>query len=307
MSVTHDGHATQDWLDWRRGGLGGSDVAAIRGNSKWSTPWDVWLAKTTGTDRDLSNDADAQTGHLLEEAVIRWAAMKLGADVLATNTREQHPDEPVMRGTPDAWMSYQGGARFGFEAKVRDWPGDEWGPDEFEANPFSHALTLLGEARIAADCKDQVAWYMATTESPIWWLAVFFRGPPEWRLYGLARDAAFESELVPEALGWWREHVELGEPPPIDDTGACSRGLRALYGGREDTGGLSSALRVATPDEVALVAEYADCDRALKRLERTRRGLANRIRAAVGDAPGLRWTGGRIRVSSRLTYNLEED
>ena len=34
-----------EWLNWRRTGLGGSDIAAVLGLSKWRTPWDVWADK----------------------------------------------------------------------------------------------------------------------------------------------------------------------------------------------------------------------------------------------------------------------
>jgi predicted phage-related endonuclease len=34
-----------DWLEWRRGGIGGSDVAAILGVSPWRTEFDVWASK----------------------------------------------------------------------------------------------------------------------------------------------------------------------------------------------------------------------------------------------------------------------
>ena len=34
------------WLDRRRAGIGGSDVAALLGLSRWKTPLDVFLDKT---------------------------------------------------------------------------------------------------------------------------------------------------------------------------------------------------------------------------------------------------------------------
>lgn len=37
---------SEEWLSWRSGGIGGSDVAAIMGVSEWDTPYSVWLVKT---------------------------------------------------------------------------------------------------------------------------------------------------------------------------------------------------------------------------------------------------------------------
>lgn len=36
----------EDWLQWRKRGIGGSDVAAIAGLSKYKSPVGVWLDKT---------------------------------------------------------------------------------------------------------------------------------------------------------------------------------------------------------------------------------------------------------------------
>ena len=35
----------EEWLEWRRGGLGGSDVAGVLGVSPWATPFSVWWSK----------------------------------------------------------------------------------------------------------------------------------------------------------------------------------------------------------------------------------------------------------------------
>lgn len=37
----------EEWLQWRRQGIGGSDAAAILGVSPWSTPYKVWMEKTS--------------------------------------------------------------------------------------------------------------------------------------------------------------------------------------------------------------------------------------------------------------------
>ena len=37
----------EDWLRFRKTGIGGSDMAAIMGLSKWKSPLDIWLEKTT--------------------------------------------------------------------------------------------------------------------------------------------------------------------------------------------------------------------------------------------------------------------
>ena len=44
-----------EWLKTRQTGIGGSDVAAILGLSKWKTPLDIYLAKTGEVDQEQSH------------------------------------------------------------------------------------------------------------------------------------------------------------------------------------------------------------------------------------------------------------
>lgn len=46
QTISLEGLTRADWLKLRRRGIGGSDVAAILGLSKWRTPLEVWQDKT---------------------------------------------------------------------------------------------------------------------------------------------------------------------------------------------------------------------------------------------------------------------
>ena len=54
-----------EWLKERQQGIGGSEVAAVLGLSKWSTPFDVWLEKTSPIENAPPNLA-MQLGTFLE-------------------------------------------------------------------------------------------------------------------------------------------------------------------------------------------------------------------------------------------------
>ena len=47
----------KDWLDVRKTGIGGSDVAAVLGISPWKSPLDVFLDKTGKSAPEPENDA----------------------------------------------------------------------------------------------------------------------------------------------------------------------------------------------------------------------------------------------------------
>jgi predicted phage-related endonuclease len=64
-----------EWLQYRRLGIGGSDLAAICGISKWRTPVHVYLEKLGEAPEDQMSEA-AEWGTRLEPLI---------ADKLATN------------------------------------------------------------------------------------------------------------------------------------------------------------------------------------------------------------------------------
>ena len=53
----------EQWLEVRKGGIGGSEVAAICGLSKWESAYTLWLRKTgRQEDKDLSANEAVEWG-----------------------------------------------------------------------------------------------------------------------------------------------------------------------------------------------------------------------------------------------------
>ena len=69
--VNTEGMSNEEWLNWRKKGLGGSDIAAILGISKWSSAIDIWLQKTNQKfDETIENEA-MTWGKILEASIYR--------------------------------------------------------------------------------------------------------------------------------------------------------------------------------------------------------------------------------------------
>lgn len=60
-----------EWLDWRRKGIGGSDAAAVIGVSPYSTARDLYYEKLNIVTADDNEDnwVQKKIGHLLEDLV----------------------------------------------------------------------------------------------------------------------------------------------------------------------------------------------------------------------------------------------
>lgn len=66
-----------EWHNRRRCGIGGSDAAAVLGESKYKTPYDVWLSKTGRSDPTPDNNA-MRAGRLLEPVIRKEYADRTG-------------------------------------------------------------------------------------------------------------------------------------------------------------------------------------------------------------------------------------
>ena len=78
----------QEWLERRRSGIGGSDVAPILGMSKWRTAYDVWLSKTAETPEEDRTTMPMLLGNVLEPEVLRLYEQQTGVSVRRSRDRK---------------------------------------------------------------------------------------------------------------------------------------------------------------------------------------------------------------------------
>ena len=91
----------EEWLKARFNGLGGTDTAAILGESKWSSPLKVYKAKAEGIDNYKSN-LSMERGQYLEPLVAKEFERRTNCKVYANGKRiHRMPNIDFMYGTPD--------------------------------------------------------------------------------------------------------------------------------------------------------------------------------------------------------------
>jgi len=287
-----------EWLRDRQLGLGGSDlgqipsiVAAVGGDpavdcSPWGGEWHVWASKR-GEPDEYEGSAQMQIGHWLEGPLLEWAADVAGADSVTPMSRSvAHPTAPL-RTTPDGMICFKGQSAWiweGVECKVAH------GYRPWDAPPLYYEL----QARAC----------MAVTDVDEWHVAAFFRQVPVRKLYTIHRDEDIERRLLDAVTTWWDRHIIEGEHPPIDDSTECSRGLRELH--PREAGKSYADFRIATPNEVALCDDIVRTERVIADITADAKRQRNILRASIGDAPGLRWAGGKVRWNrNKLTITKE--
>lgn len=191
--VTDAPQGSDEWLQARRGGIGGSDVAAVLGMNPWRSPIEVWLDKT-GQAAGFTGNERTEWGHKLEPVVrAHYAALRPRAWVDEVPGVLAHPDIPIARASLDGLVNDADGQRI-LEVKCTAQSWDQ-PPDMYLW---------------------QAIWYMAVTGLPAVDFAVLTRGNT-YTEYTVDRpDDAVCTDLLTTVDDWWAAHVLAGAMPDVD-------------------------------------------------------------------------------------------
>ena len=208
------------FLERRKTGIGGSDVAAVAGLSEWRSPLDVFYDKLSiefrkGEQKEsapVGETAALYWGSVHEAAIGRAYTAVTGKKLMRYNRKLVHPDKPYFIGDVDFLAYCENGKRpfntktgnivtgKGIECKTCRMAGDEWGERGTDIVPLYYIC--------------QVQWYMGlipTIES--FDIPVLFGGS-DFRIYTVYRDNDVISRLQNIADEFWTQHVVKQIPPP---------------------------------------------------------------------------------------------
>lgn len=119
----------EDWLDYRRRGIGGSDVSAIFGTSPFRTARDLYYDKLNiaSVEDDEGNWVAMEMGHLLEPLVAKIFERKTGYRVYQIKKMFQHPQYPWMLADVDYFVELPDGTTAILEIKTTNYNArDNW-------------------------------------------------------------------------------------------------------------------------------------------------------------------------------------
>lgn len=175
----------EQWLEWRRQGLGGSDIPVIAGYSTWTTPADVWADKLGIADERPTTER-MRWGQVLEDpALDEWATVN-DVEIVARQPRVHDPDHPWRRVTPDRLTPDTA-----IDGKVTSQPPWPDGP------PMAYQA--------------QVTWQMGLSEREKGLLVVLHQGV-EQRVYEIPWSAKFFAALAAKADEFWQLVLDARHP-----------------------------------------------------------------------------------------------
>ena len=88
----------QEWLNWRKQGIGGSDAPVIMGVSPWKTPYQLWQEKALDICTDIDNSS-MKRGRALEEIARVEFSKLIGKTFFPDNL--VHPERSWLRASLD--------------------------------------------------------------------------------------------------------------------------------------------------------------------------------------------------------------
>jgi len=92
---------TNQWLEWRRGGIGSSDAPIIMGVSPYRTPYQLWEEKLGLADYSGGNEFIKQKGHTYETRARNMYCLESGLEVKPLLVQSE--DFPMLRASLDGW------------------------------------------------------------------------------------------------------------------------------------------------------------------------------------------------------------
>lgn len=273
--------ARADWLEVRKSGIGGSDVAAAVGLSPYKSQLELWLEKT-GRDAQLDKPDPNDTTHpvfwgsLLEPIVAAAYTQQTGRKVRKVNAVLQHPTVPFMLANLDREIVGSPEVQI-LECKT--------------AGEFGARLWLDG---VPEYVQLQVQHQLAVTGKQSADVAVLLCGQ-KLEVHRVYRDDELISRLIHLEAQFW-QYVTTDTPPPADGSESADRALRCLYPGNATVMNFTEdrQLSAAFADLVLLRADIKAKEALAEQLKQT-------LQQAMGDASVAQLDTGKI------TYKRSKD
>lgn len=123
------GLSEEEWLAYRRKGIGGSDVAALLGISPWRTARDLYFDKLNivAVEDNEDNWVALEMGHLLEPLVAKIFQHRTGYKIYQIKKMFQHPQYSWMLADVDYFVELPDGSTAILEIKTTNYNArDNW-------------------------------------------------------------------------------------------------------------------------------------------------------------------------------------
>ena len=248
----------EEWLDFRRLGVGGSDASVVCGINKWKSPIELFMEKTGQMPYQEAGEA-AYWGTQLESLVKNEFTKRTGIEVIPVNQILQCETHSFMLANVDGLCQHP-----------------IYGDCIFEAKTASAYLTGEWSDNIPDAYILQVQHYMSVTGYKGAYIAVLIGGNTfKWKF--VERDDELISMLVQLEGAFW-DGVQNNVPPPLDGSEASAKLINDKF---PDSKPLA---KIDLPDTAAaLIQQYESASEQLEIITERKKEAENLLKQMLGD------------------------
>ncbi|MGP5273161.1 YqaJ viral recombinase family nuclease [Psychrobacter faecalis] len=205
----------EDWLQFRKQGIGSSDAAAACGIHPYLSMLELWMIKTGRMESSVDESIDGYSplywGNTLEPMVAKYYQEHTGNKVRRVNAILQHPDpdKAFMLANLDYAITGSDEVQI-LECKTAG---------EHGAKLWKHGVPLY------VTC--QVQHQLAVTGKQAAHICVLLCGH-EAKIYKVERDERLIASIIEHEREFW-QYVETDTPPTPDHSESAARALKQLY------------------------------------------------------------------------------
>ena len=249
----------EDWLEYRKLGIGGSDASVVCGISRYKSPIELWMEKTGQLPHQEAGEA-AYWGTQLEPLVRLEFSKRTGIEVNLEKQLLQSKEHPFMLANLDGICQHP-----------------EYGPCIFEAKTASAYKVSEWEDSIPDEYALQLAHYMAVTGYQGAYIAALIGGNTfKWKF--VKRDEELISMLIELESDFWK-HMQDATPPPMDGSKASAKFLAERFPNSVPHS------QVALPDSAAeLLAQYDEACEQLAIVTEQKQEAENLLKQLMGES-----------------------
>lgn len=257
--VNTENLSNSEWLQYRKQGIGGSDVAAVCGVSKYKSPVGLWMEKTGQIESEQAGEA-AYWGTIMEPIIRKEFTLRTNVKVQIVKAILKHPTYNFMLANLDGVINDPVVGDCIFEAKTASiFKQDEWDND-----------------RIPEEYMLQIQHYMAVTGYTRTFIAVLLGGN-QFKYKMIERDDELISMIIKLEADFWN-HVINNIPPEMDGSEASTELMNRLYPESK------CKTQIVLPDEAfKLISQYEIGKEREKEASEMKDEAANKLKAMIGD------------------------
>lgn len=248
----------EEWLQYRRRGIGGSYIAAICGISKWRTPIHVYLEKLGESPDQVKNEA-VEWGTRLELLISdKFAQEHPEWAIIEKKVIFCHPENEWALANLDRMIICPKRGRGILEIKTAsEYLKHEW--DNGNIPDYYYV---------------QLQWYLYIMNLDFGYFATLIGGN-KYREYEVDRDEDLIAQIARLAQEFWVLFVLARQCPPVDGSVACTKLLSPLYPEAK----IATILSLTNINDIEL---YLDKKQQLKILETTLYAMKNQFKSSLG-------------------------